>query len=133
MKSRFIERVCLVLLFGALTPLAYAGIVDKKIPCPSINTIQQAAPKINVAQKDPDEPPYYVSGSKNPVFYESDMAWWVSASQISANSNEEALALGKEMIQKVSIQLKPYALDFGGHFLCEYRNGDVLAVGKRIK
>lgn len=109
----------------------------REIPCPSLSTIQQAAQKIDVAEKDGcldcPQTTYVAFTSNYDAFKENGFSWSVGVSHLKMNSEKEAVIAGKEMAKNASFQVNSYAVYTGlGSYICEYGPGDVHALGVKF-
>lgn len=126
------------LAFSFLATSIYAPVIlAKKIHCPSPSTIQQAAQKIDVAEKDGclDCPQTtYVAFTLNyDAFKENGFSWSVGVSHLQVNSKKEAVIAGKAIAKNASFQENAYAVYTGlGSYICEYGPGNVHALGVKF-
>lgn len=129
MYLRFVGKSGFILSSLVAATFAYANVDGKQIPCPSINTIQQAALKIDSALKFNDG---YTAATSASAFQESGIMWYVGMNKISANSPDDAIEAGKEGIKNISIRNRDFALELQYTYLCTYGPGEVVALGAEI-
>lgn len=117
----------LLLSMLAATTFAYAKTSGSKIPCPAINTIQQAATKIDTAM---DYKGAYLVYTSTAAFNESNLPWIVGVKGVAAKTIEEAVAKGKVAVQNTSVRNQEFAIEFQPNlFVCRYGKSDILAIG----
>lgn len=111
-----------------LTTMANAK--TDKIPCPSIEKIQQASQQINN--------PFLYDGTYRittsaPVFQESNLSWVVGVNDIVAGSSDEAIDIARTTASNANHKKHEYAEVLAGPcfnlYMCHYGPGDVSAVG----
>ncbi len=128
MFVRFIVK-CSLLLSLLATTFAYATNHDK-IPCPSINKLQQAAQQINTVSKSNE---YYSVFTLTSAFQEKGLLWFIIRDKISAQSYDEAMTIGKDAVQKTSIQNQIIAKNGSWGALsgeiCTYGPGEIYTLG----
>lgn len=127
MKLNTFGKCCLILSI-LLTTTAYAK--NDKIPCPSIEKIQQASQLINNAFLYDGT---YRMVTSEPAFQESNLSWTVGVNDIVAGSSDEAIEIAKTTASKANHKKNEYAEVLIGPYLtaytCKYGPGDVGAIG----
>jgi hypothetical protein len=121
----FIRKGSLILSLLAAT-CTYAQV--QEIRCPSISSIQRTAEKIDSVSKFSNRYSAHYSGGD--VFTENKVSWSVWIVNIIANSRDEAIAKGKDAIQRTNLQKQEYAIEINpGQFSCSYGPDEIFAYG----
>lgn len=118
-----------VLALFLLPVMSGADPSSQKILCPLLEVVKNSAEQLDTAMKVKDKYITYTSSS----FFQSDNIWWFSgAGNISASSAQEAVMLGKAILQKADVQMDIYASKVGSEFICNYGPGYIQARGKNL-
>lgn len=119
--QKYIRQLLLICL---VTPIyAYA----KGIPCPSLNLIQEAAVKIDVATKYGQ---FYAVYTMDYVLFENPVYWRVGVNTFIATSNEDALQKGKELVKHAAFKNQEEATETNpAVYKCTYGKEHVYALG----
>jgi|SRR5579862_8672713 len=99
-----------------------------EIRCPTIDNIHKIAQKIEFAVEYSNR---YQAYTTIDIFTENKRGWEVFVNNITANSHAEAIAKGKETVQKTALKKQEYATEINhDKFVsCAYGPGDIFAYG----
>jgi hypothetical protein len=102
---------------------------QENILCPSLDKIRASVMKLDTAQKINNK---YITYTATSFFQEKNIWWFSGVGDIIASSDNEAVALGKEILKKVDIQIDIYPTKVGNEYICNYAPGYVQARGKNL-
>lgn len=127
MKMNFrklVQNGCFVSL---LVPFMISQVHATLLPsnCPSMTSVQNAAFKIDRTFKQSDG--YYYVGSSKAVIFENQSGWVIGVGQITANSEQDALKIGRIHAQNITQFVKKTKLS-DKLLICEYGPQAVVAV-----
>ena len=113
---------CTFLVSIALIAQSHA----ESISCPSVTQIQQIAEKIDSADYVNNS---YIAYTSAWAIRNNGLGWYVFRYNLTAASKNQAISLGKELVRLVSSQKDKIAENLAGTYMCNYDEGNVLAMG----
>jgi hypothetical protein len=125
-----LPRKSLILLLLLPISLVHTSIAyQDNVPCASVSKIQASVPKLDTAQKINDK---YIAYTATSAFQSNDLWWYVGVGDVIANSSDEAIKIGKDFLNNVTVQVDVFANRDGNEYICNYRPGYIQARGKKF-
>lgn len=123
----FLRKVGFLIVLYLLVSAGFAA----EIKCPPVYRIRIAAgDNISVSYKDPNTQ-LYRAYTYQPAFKESELTWFVGVDRILANSEKQAVEIGKLEGQKAQFKRTEFAFPQDDVFVCLYGPGETFAWGKK--
>ncbi|MGQ3891552.1 hypothetical protein [Legionella sp. CNM-4043-24] len=122
MDIKFLRRFGLTISLLTAATIAHS----EQIACPSLNTIQQHATKIDAVETDI----FGYSVHSTNYFTDGDLQWIVGVNRVMAPSPEEALLKGIIIVINSKYVDDEYAYELEkGLFICNYGPADIVVAG----
>ena len=121
---------CSLILSALLTTTVYAK--NDKIPCPSVEKIQQVSQQIDDAFLYDGT---YRIATSTPAFQESSLSWIVGVKDIMAGSSDKAIEIAKITASTINHKKTDYAEPLAAGvniYICKYGPGDVGVAGFEV-
>lgn len=123
MFSSFFKKFSLITLY-CFSTLGHAQSSD--ILCPSLNTIAQAAHKIDMSMDMLDEG--YTSMTSQYAFSENGLSWVMGVEKIKATSLEDSIKKARSIASNVQFRKQTYArIEPYIGYICNYGPNEIFA------
>lgn len=91
--------------------------------------IQLSSQKLDSAMKINEK---YITYTATSIYQSNELWWFAGAGDIKADSTEEAILIGKNIMNNANIQIDVNATKVGNEYICNYGPGYIQARGKNL-